>query len=151
MLALSIQQPWAWAICNLGKDIENRSWPTKVRGQFLIHTGKKVNKDGYDYISTILKYGLPPISELKTGGIVGIAEITGCVRSHDSEWFFGPYGFVLKNQKPLAFVPYKGRLGFFDVDYPNCVECGKPMAVMSGSGGFGGKICIHCDDGKEIK
>ena len=32
MKALSIRQPWAWAIINAGKDIENRQWPTKFRG-----------------------------------------------------------------------------------------------------------------------
>lgn len=26
--ALSIRQPWAWAIVYAGKDIENRTWPT---------------------------------------------------------------------------------------------------------------------------
>lgn len=25
-LALSVRQPWAWAIIHAGKDIENRSW-----------------------------------------------------------------------------------------------------------------------------
>lgn len=32
-LALSIRQPWAWAILCAGKDIENRSWP--VQGELL--------------------------------------------------------------------------------------------------------------------
>ena len=28
MKALSIRQPWAWAILHAGKDIENRDWRT---------------------------------------------------------------------------------------------------------------------------
>lgn len=32
MKALSVQQPWAWAIFN-GKPVENRTWPTGYRGQ----------------------------------------------------------------------------------------------------------------------
>ena len=39
MPALSIRQPWAWAILHAGKDIENRSWRTAFRGEVLIHAG----------------------------------------------------------------------------------------------------------------
>ena len=35
-LALSIRQPWAWAIINAGKDIEYRQWRTSHRGLFCI-------------------------------------------------------------------------------------------------------------------
>jgi hypothetical protein len=38
------------------------------------------------------------------------------VKQHSSPWFFGKYGFVLEDAKPVDFVPYKGQLGFFDVD-----------------------------------
>ena len=41
MKALSIQQPWAWLIINRHKHVENRDWPTKQRGEILVHTGKK--------------------------------------------------------------------------------------------------------------
>ena len=37
MKALSIRQPWAWLILHGGKDIENRTWATKLRGRVLIH------------------------------------------------------------------------------------------------------------------
>jgi hypothetical protein len=40
MLALSIKQPWSWLIVFGHKDIENRSWPTRYRGRFLIHAGR---------------------------------------------------------------------------------------------------------------
>lgn len=26
-----------------------------------------------------------------------------------------PYGFVLRDSRPIPFVPWKGRLGFFNV------------------------------------
>lgn len=31
--ALSVRQPWAWAIVHAGKDVENRNWPTPHRGR----------------------------------------------------------------------------------------------------------------------
>ncbi len=48
--ALSIKQPWAWAIVNGYKTIENRTWKTKFRGAFLIHASKQFDKKGYEWI-----------------------------------------------------------------------------------------------------
>jgi hypothetical protein len=62
---------------------------------------------------------LPPFEELQRGGIVGSVELVDCVteESASSGWFFGRYGFVLRDPKPLPFRPFKGMLGFFDVPY----------------------------------
>ena len=111
MKALSIQQPWAWAILN-GKDIENRSWYTPVRGRILIHAGKKLDYDGVMFLQTM---NVIAPKNLPLGGIVGSVELVDCVTKSDSPWFFGKYGFVLKNPVELPFVQYRGQLGFFDV------------------------------------
>ena len=37
--ALSIKQPYPHHIFHNGKDVENRDWPTKGRGWFMIHAG----------------------------------------------------------------------------------------------------------------
>jgi hypothetical protein len=50
---------------------------------------------------------------LPRGGIVGMARIVDCVTTMDSRWFFGPFGFVLRDAFPLSLVPCKGVLGFF--------------------------------------
>ena len=55
-------------------------------------------------------------TDLPRGAIVGRVDLVDCVASSRSRWFFGPYGFVLKN--PVEFgkpIPYKGRLGLFEV------------------------------------
>jgi hypothetical protein len=39
--ALTIRQPWAYAILRLGKDVENRSWRTHYRGPLLIHAAAR--------------------------------------------------------------------------------------------------------------
>ena len=114
MKALSIRQPWAWLIIHAGKDVENRSWKTKFRGRFLIHASKTIDRPAYDHYS--LFYDLPDITDLETGGIVGQSEIIDCVTDSDSDWFSGPYGFVLQNSKPLIFSPCRGRLYFFQPD-----------------------------------
>ena len=59
--------------------------------------------------------GLPEYEALQRGGIIGEAEIVDCVDHSASPWFVGPFGFVLRNARPLPFRPLKGRLGFFEV------------------------------------
>jgi len=134
--ALSIRQPWAWLIVRPDltapaeraaalaaghiKDIENRSWPTHFRGRVLIHAGKGMTGAEYtDAYHFALEVGikLPLFNELERGGIVGIATITGCSDDSLSPWFFGKFGFDLVDAKPLPFLPCKGQLGFFQVDY----------------------------------
>ncbi len=117
MLTLSIQQPWAWLIVNGYKDIENRDWPTKVRGRIRVHAGKKFDQEAYEFIKeehpAIL---IPAADEIPRGGIVGEVTITGCVEQSASPWFFGRYGFTLTDGKPLPLIPCKGKLGFFKTD-----------------------------------
>ena len=120
MRALSIKQPWSWLIVQGIKTIENRDWPTKFRGRFLIHAGKKLDEDGVHFSFDLLcSIGLLANAdkmrrshELNRGGIVGEAEIVDCVDHSDSPWFFGKFGFVIVNAKPLPFRPCKGKLGF---------------------------------------
>ena len=116
MIALSIRQPWAWLIVNGHKDIENRSWPTKVRGTVLVHAGKRIDHEDYDEcVDICIDIGAELPDKFDLGGIVGSVEIVDCVAKSDSPWFFGAYGFVLRNAKPLPFRPCRGQLGFFEV------------------------------------
>ncbi len=124
MKALSIRQPWAWAIIHAGKDIENRNWSTKFRGRFLVHASQGMTRNEYGDFADFMRVGpfprmpaLPAFEQLARGGIVGSIDLIDCVKDdHDSPWFFGPYGFVLANAEPLPFTPLKGKLGFFDVE-----------------------------------
>lgn len=40
--ALTIHQPWAWAIACGSKPVENRGWVTYFRGDFAVHAGMSV-------------------------------------------------------------------------------------------------------------
>lgn len=121
MKAISIRQPWATLIMNAGKDIENRCWPTTVRGRVLIHAAKGCTRyeleDAIDFAEDAC--GIRYSVDLKTiprGGIIGSVEIVDCVTRSDSPWFVGKYGFVLRNPRPMTFIPIRGQLGFFEVD-----------------------------------
>lgn len=119
MKALSIRQPWAWLIVKGHKDIENRCWKTHFRGKIYVHAAKGMTRGDYlDAFCIAWENGvtLPPFEELERGGIVGTVEIVDCVDQDASPWFFGEFGFVLKNAAPLPFRPLKGALGFFNVE-----------------------------------
>jgi hypothetical protein len=120
MKALSVQQPWAWLIVHGYKDIENRKWYTVFRGDVLIHAGKTIDVGAYARLRALHpEIPLPPLEALEkqTGGIVGKTRVTDCVKSSESEWFFGPHGFVLdtEHSSPLPFRPLRGQLYFFEV------------------------------------
>jgi hypothetical protein len=117
--ALSIMQPWAWLIVNGHKRIENRSWRCYKRGPILIHAGKKIDAEAARDLSnrrhpvTGATITFTPPDTYERGGIVGEAEIVGCVDDSDDEWFVGKFGIVLRNARPLPFRPCRGALGFF--------------------------------------
>ncbi|MEW5422678.1 ASCH domain-containing protein [Amorphus sp. 3PC139-8] len=118
-VCLSAWQPWAWLIVQGFKPIENRSWRTWRRGRVLIHASKKVDRaamaavqaDRHPVTGKPMAFGAPAVFE--TGGIVGEAAIVNCVSESDSDWFVGPYGFVLRSPRPLPFTPCRGALGIF--------------------------------------
>lgn len=118
MKALSIRQPWAWLIIHAGKDIENRSWHTKFRGRFLVHAAKGLT--GAELVRALNfceERGLPmpDLCDLQRGGIIGSVELVDSVDHSDSPWYVGQKGFLLRDPKPLPFMPLKGQLQFFDV------------------------------------
>lgn len=127
MKALSVRAPWWWFILHGGKDIENRDWRTNFRGRVLIHAGKWWNseevKDDAETAVMLAPLRATPGPEItfermrKFGGcIVGSVEIADCVEDSVSPWFFGRFGFVLRNVIALPEpIPFKGALGFFDV------------------------------------
>lgn len=47
--------------------------------------------------------------------MLGTVDIVDCVNDSDSPWFFGKYGFVLRNQKRFDKpIPARGSLGFWE-------------------------------------
>jgi hypothetical protein len=129
MKALSLTQPMAWAIFH-GKDVENRTWPTKFRGRVMIHASKGFDKHHYNLIAlgglaVLLDEPLPEPADFVHEAIIGEVDIIDCkyrvgdeIDSLYSIWAMrGQYGFVLANpqlyEKP---IPCRGFLGFFEPD-----------------------------------
>ncbi len=60
--------------------------------------------------------GIDPPGKIRKGGIICEARLIECVSEYDSEWFTGPYGFVLADVREVSFMPRRGRLGFWDLE-----------------------------------
>lgn len=115
--ALTIRQPWAWAILYAGKDIENRSWPPPhhvIGHRIAIHAGK--HHDRQAIASYIEVYGDHLPDDLPRGAIIGSALVAGYVcddgacsspslrRYRRSPWFQGPFGWVMTDPKPAPSI-----------------------------------------------
>ncbi len=113
MKALTLRHPWPWAICWLGKDIENRTWtprPDQLKPgeQIAIHGGKAPQTKSGDIevieaIDWMDSKGLvgthsctkDHVVDPYASAIVAVATYDGAVRASASPWFIGPYGWHL--------------------------------------------------------
>lgn len=117
MKALSLWQPWAWAVARAGKDVENRQWrhAPGYRGLVLIHAAKKDDHSGaFETVEGISGLRVPTV--LERGGLVAMARLVDVVEDSSSPWAIpGALHLVLADTVPLPFVPLQGQRGFFDV------------------------------------
>lgn len=131
MKAITIQQPWAWAIAAGHKLVENRTWPTNYRGPLAIHASKSpktYRQHTRDFPNAWTPDGefgihLPPRSGLHFGHLVAVVDLVDCVRIESGDgrlaapWAAGPWCFILANPRPIATpIPLSGKLGIFPLD-----------------------------------
>lgn len=97
--ALSVRRPWANLLFR-GKNIENRSWPTRYRGRLLVHAGQGWNARGQDLAAQV---GIT-VQEDEPGGYLGVAELVdvhldlGCCRPWGE-----PGGYHWRLRTPMLF------------------------------------------------
>jgi hypothetical protein len=129
--ALSIKQPWAALIVAGHKTIEVRKWATAVRGRVFIHAAGSPDQrpEGWESVPDELR----PLAQL-TGGIIGDADLFGCIvyrtaavfradagkHLNPPDWFVPPrmYGFQFRAAALVPFRPCRGSVRFFTVEYP---------------------------------
>lgn len=143
MRALTIKQPWAYAILRWGKRVENRPLhpPPYLLGQRIaIHAGKSWASKALEWMR---ERGLAPealAERFPSGAIVGTAVLVGWAQKHagyeydaadhksegltydqalkalDSAWYMGQVALVLDDVRELAEpIPCRGQLGFWTV------------------------------------
>lgn len=125
MKALTVQQPWAWAIVHGGKDVENRSRNIAgaYRGTLAIHAGLKIDWDN-DWLVRLYAATEPPaLDAAPRGAIVGVVDLVGVHQepywSKDScscsDWAeLDAWHLLLANPRPLREpIPCRGALGLW--------------------------------------
>jgi hypothetical protein len=116
--ALSVWQPWAWALVEGLKDVENRSRPTRWRGWLWIQAGLRLDREA---LWSLRDDGVPvpDASLLPRGFLVGAVEVTGCVQDSPSRWALpGQWHWQIGRSCALPQpIQLPGRLGLFRVDH----------------------------------
>jgi hypothetical protein len=122
MKALTLHQPWAWAVAKGYKTVETRSRRTSYRGPLAIHAGKTVDRG---VLRNVRDYGspeAPTVSGLVRGAILCIVNLTDCAMTdwldqepmgkHEAFWgdfSHGRFAWFLDDMKPLANpIPCRG-------------------------------------------
>jgi len=133
MRAITVRQPWAWAIVHGGKDVENRTrnLAGSYRGPVAVHAAKEVDLDAV--------YPTPAGSFVgESGGdawehlghIIGVATLAEAHHPGD-QWFDctngltcspwampGQWHLRLRNPRPLpAPIPARGFLGLWETGW----------------------------------
>lgn len=136
MKALTVQQPWAWAIVHGGKDVENRTrnLAGSYRGPLAIHSSKTPDPDGL--FDPTLAQAVREASSADShgdrsiwlpGSIIGMVDLwavhrsrPGCcpnrgARPFGSPWAHdAPWHLCVTEPRPLVVpVPCRGALGLW--------------------------------------
>ncbi len=146
--ALSIKQPWAWAITDLDKRVENRSRATKFRGHFWLHASAKLDADGLVALAALLDVAEVEVmpDDFLLGSIVGRAELVECIAPgsdivrvtadgmKQGRWRDdGSHWWILHNVEALPEpVPAKGMLGFWPVPPDVLAKCEEQLDMAKG-------------------
>lgn len=129
--ALTVRQPYAWAIAFGGKDVENRSRQTKYRGLLAVHAGMTVDRAGLKDARVLEAIASREFeideAASRLGAVIAVAELYGCHQWPDagscngrgrppcSPWASpDQWHWQLRNVRTLTEpVPLRGKLGLW--------------------------------------
>lgn len=132
--ALTVHQPWAWAIAHGHKPVENRTQRTSHRGLTAVHAGLRVSGGMPPAMTFVREHladqGVPFHWDNRTdrtqqlGLVVGLVDIVGVCEGTDpcdcGPWAIsGQKHWQLAHARPLADpIPACGRQGMWSIDLP---------------------------------
>lgn len=133
MKAITVYQPYAYAIIAGLKQYETRPRKTHIRGRVAVHAGRldevhaTKHLSGNDFWALMAEIGGK--TDLPRGAVLGTVEIADCVPVEEivhtlserekalGDYSSGRFAWVLRN--PVAFstpVPAKGKQGWWNWD-----------------------------------
>lgn len=146
MRALTLHQPWAWAIAHADKRIENRTWypPSELLGrEIAIHAGKRFDEAGAAWMTSGMGSGcedrlpVPEVADTVFGAVVAVARLYAATERRPDEsdprrrWWAGPVGWLLQDVVALPTpVPCRGAQGLWIL--PADVEAEVLRQISSG-------------------
>ena len=88
-----------------------------MRGRIAIHSAKKQDDDWWKLAAMLEDSATwEACHESPDGAILGTVELVDCVEESEEYSFFGPYGFVFANPRPLRKpIQVRGRQRFWTV------------------------------------
>lgn len=120
MKALTVRQPWAWAIFNGGKDVENRGFRpiSLARGERIaIHSSMSIEGygDAEGAVRRIMRRGARRLPAMLYGHVIGTVRVLGWVDDSPSPWAqSGKRHWLLDDPQPLAEpIEVRGSLGLW--------------------------------------
>lgn len=132
MKALTVQQPWAWAIVAGHKLIENRGQRTHHRGRIAVHAARRYDLGAVEWIGD--KTGIAVPEDLVRGAVIGEVSIVDCIAEGEAsppmDMQGDPWGVCFPGFKwiladPVAYenpVLAKGQLGLWRWDHAKMQE-----------------------------
>ncbi len=124
--AISIKQPWAWAIAYGFKTIETRTWYTGYRGELLIVSSLKPDKALMDWFQK--ETGMKVDDQMEYGKAIAIADLVDCkpmIEADQDAALCDIYpkaeSWFLENVRQIEPFPVKGRLMLYDVEVDGCL------------------------------
>lgn|GEM_PF-510327 len=126
--AITIHGPWAWAILQGIKRVENREWLTEYRGPLLIHAGQSPDSDDVAR-ATFFKLGVTEPDGYIRGAIIGEVNLSAIYSLEDylkkfghdpynREFARGPWCWVLENPRACEPVYCPGNFQLWTVKTP---------------------------------
>lgn len=134
LYALTLWQPWATAIVEGPKNVENRDWrcPKWLIGRYLVlHAAKTWDKDA---VAWLAERGWQAPRVLPQGAIIGIARVDNCVTESESPFFFGPYGWVLSDRQATKPIYCPGHQKLWRVPASVRAELERRFPFFTGGG-----------------
>ncbi|MCD0452007.1 hypothetical protein LO762_22840 [Actinocorallia sp. API 0066] len=121
MQAISVKQPYAWAVARGHRRLSNQDEPTPYRGTVLIHAAMRVDLDSRA-LPQVLAAGWDPADPLSTlGAVIAVATVTDvCEAGVSGPCACGPWAkrgdhhWLLDDirplRRPIVAVGYQGGL-----------------------------------------
>ncbi|GAA4242194.1 hypothetical protein GCM10022254_74250 [Actinomadura meridiana] len=104
MQAISVQQPWAFAIARGGKTVSNQALPTAYRGPILVHASMRVDLTACDS-PLIQAAGWDPRDPLAAiGAIIAVADLDAVCSPTGATCDCGPWATPGMHHWHLASV-----------------------------------------------